>query len=346
MRTYSSLRHLATALAVLALVFSHTACNTTGGGGGNGGASGAASGDAGNRAEDTESAERMAKESKDAGAFTEVLIETFNGSVDVAGTDSNTTVDVEARITAMGPTQAEAARRVNAIQLVAEADPDTPSRLHVRVEFPGGSPPLTQTGDVTVVIPKTLKVIVRAGNTAVTVRNAGKDVKIKTNKQSITCTDIGGSVEATTQEADIRCYRVGGNCLLTTAKGDIDVQYFGGSIKLKTSYGDINILHDHVTTPIKIANPIEIEAETEAKSITCKIPGDVPAALTLAAPNGEVQADDLDEDMDIADGAVRTSDQQILKVNGGGEGQIELRANNGRVVFRIHEFTKPANKGN
>lgn len=286
---------------------------------------------------DTERAERGDNATIPVGEFTEVLVETWNGSIGVIGTPAATDFTVTSTIFAMGPTTAEADQRCKDIQLIAAADPNTPTRLHVRVEFPGGHPPVTSGARITVAMPQAPKVIVKANNSSVRIATTSGDVAVTTNKGEVTVIDVAGSVEIKTTEKSVACLRIGGNVEVNTTIGTIQITEFGGKLKLKNSQGHIEIFHDKPT------EPVDIQAETSG-NITSELPGTIKAQLILAAPSGTVEASSLDDGIPVTDRITSTNNVRC-KINGGGEGKIEYTAHNGTLTYKVKEFTKPVGGG-
>jgi hypothetical protein len=286
-------------------------------------------GDTGGAVDHGPTVRRELHEERDSGAYEAVKVETRNGSIDIGVGPEGSAITVDGVLT--GP---------RSLQLIAEPDPNTPKVLHIRVEFPF-SPPLGIGATLSVRIPPNLKVMCEAGGSSVTVRGVQGDVEVLTNKGPVTVSDIGGSVDLTTQEATIECYRVSGNIKASTTRGEIVVQHFKGKLKLHTENSNIRIRTEKAPY---LPETVEIEAETTGGLIKSELPGTLQYKLSLSAPEGgEVDAEDLDEDMDTKSMITTRSSVNCI-VNGEGDGQIELLSTNGRSEFNIIEVTKPANK--
>lgn len=337
MRTYRLLTVLLLSLTLFACPSGPDSDGDSGGDSG-GEVSASSSSESGTRiGSPEETRDREETVTRAAGAFTEVKIETTHGNIDVTGGDQENIV-ISGRLYARGYTSAEAEAQMNKIELVAEARPERPQRLHVRVVFPSDHPANTMGGHLTITLPAKLNILIGEETREAPVRIIRMDgsVDVNTTNGKVVVADVKGDVRVRTFQEPITCTRIGGNLDLKTKNAGIDVETFGGKVLLSTTNGPVEITHK--APP----EPLDIDASTSGQQLFCKLPGTIKAKLVLRGPNGgRVKLHNFDKDrLDIKSPA-QTPDYYSCTLNGGGEGSIKLSASNGTVWFEIRELTEP-----
>ncbi len=225
-------------------------------------------------------ANEVVSQSFTATGSTRVVVEMFNGNIDViTGNDSTIKIDVDKR---GGGNSQEA----------AQAD-----LKNVAVS-------MTQTGDTINVVAKRTDKQVDIGNSGASaslrVPN-GTQIEMHTGNGKITLSGPVGNVVATTSNGALEVKGAAGSLNLTTSNGGITVNGGSGQFVLETSNGGIDVTADNVTVAARSSNgSITFKGSlaagnqsfrTDNSSITLNLPAGTSFSVNADTSNGKITSD-------------------------------------------------------
>jgi len=256
-----------------------------------------------------------------------LMLESFNGSVDIAGWDQNT---IEIDGTKYGSTQAAADElQVNISH--------TPDEVTIRVVRPVGR---TNTGArFNIRLPRTVHLDrittsngsihsidgrgparFKSSNGAIRVEGLRGDLDAETSNSAVELVDIEGNVTAHTSNGRIRTDRLDGALSATTSNGSISgaIARADRPVRAETSNGSIDLsLPRHFDQ--------ELHASTSNSSITLRMPADTDAHVVASTSNSSI-ASDFDMTM-----RGEFSKNRVDATLGAGGPLIELHTSNGSI---------------
>ncbi|UCD74841.1 MAG: DUF4097 family beta strand repeat protein [Phycisphaerales bacterium] len=190
---------------------------------------------------------------------TPVTVISRNGSVQVIADPTLADIQISARITCGGATQAQADDRLADASI--DVSRDLSRRLTIKPVFPGGE----RNGDgasITVRLPDACGIEVDTSNGAVVLRGLTGEAIVDTSNGSVTVEDHNG--QATLETSN-------GRVTVTGHVGPLDVDTSNGSVKAH-----------------QIAGPVRIR--TSNSSITFSLAPDQPGPIRLDTSNGAIRA--------------------------------------------------------
>ncbi|MGP8244829.1 MAG: DUF4097 family beta strand repeat-containing protein [Bryobacteraceae bacterium] len=221
-------------------------------------------------------------------------LETFNGSVEISGSDRDTVDIVGAKY---GPTP-EAA---DALRVDIDHTPDSVSIRAVRPTERRNN----QGARFTLIVPKTVTLErVTASNGSIRVTGVAAAAHLHTSNGGIHALDlkgdlgvettngpveldlIEGAVHAHTSNGHIHADRLRGGLDATTSNGGIraTVERAGGEVRAETTNGTIDL-----TLPAGFRS--DVRAHTSNSSITLHLPADIDARVDAHTTNGSISSD-------------------------------------------------------
>ena len=225
-----------------------------------------------------------------------LLVETFNGSVEVSGWDQET-VDISGA--KYGPTQ-------DAVDTLKVAIDNSPDSVSIRVTRP--SDRRGNTGARFVIkIPRAAHLDrVFTSNGAIRTQDGSGPARLHTSNGEIRVQALRGSLDAQTSNSSVELVDVDGDAKVHTSNGHIRTQGLRGALEAGTSNSSINARLEQVpagrpvrldtsnssvelSLPANFANDIRVN--TSNSSITLHMPYQVNAHVMARTTNSSISSD-------------------------------------------------------
>jgi DUF4097 and DUF4098 domain-containing protein YvlB len=187
-----------------------------------------------------------------------LTIETFNGSIDIAGWDQNS---VEINGSKYGPTQQAADDLLMSVDHAANS-------ISIRVQRPSGSRGGTGARFRIQVPRSTVLDFLSTSNGSIHVADGAGPARLRTSNGGIRVSGLDGSLEATTSNGTI-------NADLTAVHGPVRAETSNGSIDLRLPAG----LHD------------DVRAQTSNGGISVHLPEGLNARISAHTSNAHITSD-------------------------------------------------------
>jgi hypothetical protein len=222
-------------------------------------------------------------------------VESFNGSVEVVGWDSDS---VQIR----GTKNAARQETLHSLAIDAKADPG-----EVRVRAIRPTPNCNCGVSFVLHVPRKVHVDrLETSNASVRLESLEGPARVQTSNGSIKLFDLKGDVDATTSNASIEADRLDGAMTLRSSNGRIRAQIARGSIEAHTSNSSIDITADEADAgrPVILSTSNgsvnfslatwkgnEIRATTSNSSVNLKLPEKLDARVHATTTNGHIDTD-------------------------------------------------------
>ncbi len=262
-------------------------------------------------------AEETVTQSFTAGAQPRLVVEMFNGSIDVVtGSDNTVKVDVVKRGGGLSQQAAE----------------DDLKNVEVTI---------TQDGD-------TIRVVAKRTDQRVDIGNSGASAKLRvpngaildlhSSNGPITTSGQVSDIKARTSNGPIDVRSALGQLDLVTSNGPVTINGGSGAIDVETSNGPIDVTADNVTLTARTSNgPVRFsgslaqghtQLNTSNGSLVLTLPASAQFALDAETSNGDINSD-------FAVSGAGRSDTQLRGTVGSDPGTtLELRTSNGPIELR------------
>ncbi len=262
-------------------------------------------------------AEETVTQSFTPGAAPRVVVEMFNGGIDVVTADDNTVkVDVTKRGGGMSQQDAE----------------DDLKNVEVT---------MTQDGDTIRVVAKRLDQRVDIGNSGASAKlrvPEGTMLDLRSSNGSIVSAGSVGDVKARTSNGPIDMRSARGQLDLSTSNGPITINGGGGLLNVETSNGRIDITADNVVVIGRTSNggfrftgslaPGRSEMRTSNGGMDITLPADAQFIIDAETSNGKINSDFAVTSQDF-------SDNHLYGTVGDDPGvTLELHTSNGGIDLR------------
>jgi DUF4097 and DUF4098 domain-containing protein YvlB len=267
---------------------------------------------------DLDAAQYVSKEEKNftVGGKAEVVLKTFDGSIEVASWDkSQVAVTIERR----AGNQAEAdALKVNTQQdgnrIVIEAV--KPER-EVHVGWGSG-----RSVAFVVHVPRQTDLTASSGDGAISATGIAGAVDLKSGDGSVKAADLTGEVGIRTGDGSVDADNVSGNLRVSTGDGSVAIKGAPKSLVARTGDGSV---HVDVTAGSSPADDWDIS--TGDGSVTVSLPAGFNASLDAHTGDGDITADDF---------GLRTTDDHRSDLKGDiGSGGAALKIRTGDGSIRL-----------
>ena len=240
-----------------------------------------------------------------------LVVENFNGMVEVAGDGADDGVEVAAEI-----------RHPELVEYLAMQEGDT---ILVRAKPSGrrsflGWRFLNRGAYVRVSLPRKANLDVQTTNGRVVVRRIEGVGSVRTSNGRIEVDGVLGNFEMRTSNSRINCTRLEGDFRLGTSNGRIEVLDGRGTFDAETSNGRIRFRGE-------ILSRKESRLVTSNGSIDATLRGEPSLRVSARTSNGSIVCD---RDMEIQG---ERKKRQLEGVIGGGEGVLTLRTSNGSITI-------------
>jgi len=199
-----------------------------------------------------------------------LLVDTYNGSVEVSGWDQNT-VDISG--TTYGPSQAAA----DSVKVNIDHHSDEVS-IRVEKAFERRN---NQGAKFVIKVPRGAHVErVTSSNSGIHVSEGVGPSRLKTSNGAIHVEDLKGSLDAETSNGRVELANVSGDVVAHTSNGRIQTEGFLGSLDASTSNGSIRAEVARGTR--------DVRAQTSNGPIELTLPADFTADLHAHTSNGGI----------------------------------------------------------
>jgi len=224
-----------------------------------------------------------------------VMVETFNGRVEISGWDDNK-VDVS------GTKYGSSEHLRDAVKIETH---NSDSLIEVRAIRPS-----TSTGNsgarLTIHVPKSAVIErVTSSNGAIQLSRVSSVTHLKTSNGAIRVADASGDLDARTSNGQIELERFTGNVALRSSNGRIRAEALTGKVDAETSNSSINVrLANSPAAPIRLvssngaidlamdnAPQNDIRAETRNGSITLRLPANTAAHINADTSNSNISSE-------------------------------------------------------
>ncbi|HAL47487.1 MAG: DUF4097 domain-containing protein [SAR202 cluster bacterium] len=260
---------------------------------------------------DLESDERTEKNHDDTftiGGSPTLIVETFNGRIEIEGDGPADSIRVRAEIRNPGRVDYRVVQDGDTVRVVARA-----THKHSILRHFG----FNRGARIRVTVPRTCAIQAKSSNGRLNVKDVTGDAKLRSSNGRISLEGVEGVVDASTSNSRINVVRVVGDVTLHTSNGRIEIDEGRGSIDAETSNGAISYKGEMLAGShrLKTSNgaiavellgepSVKLEASTSNGSVTCERPfltrgmsnknrlegtiGAGEATLTLRTSNGSV----------------------------------------------------------
>lgn len=261
-----------------------------------------------------------------------VIVETFNGEVDIVGWDENK-VDISG--TKYGSTE----RLRDAVKLETH---NSPSLVEVRAIHPSASTGNSGARFVIKVPREAMVERVTSSNGAIRVEHVGNITHAKTSNGGIRVTDASGDLDARTSNGQIEVERFNGALSARTSNGKVRAEGISGKCNVETSNASIEIrMNEATTAPVRLvtsngaitlalekAPKSDVRAESSNGPITVKMPAGAAARINADTSNSSI-ASEFDV---LAQGnGDRGKKDHLSGTIGSGGPTLELTTRNGNI---------------
>lgn len=261
-----------------------------------------------------------------------VNIESFNGSVEIAGWD-------EGKVDISGTKFGSSESLRDAVKIEVHNSPESVDVRTVRPSaHPGGSG-----ARYTVRVPRgaVLDRIVTS-NGSIRVREVASATHVKTSNGAVRLENIAGDVDARTSNGSIDADGVRGGAQFRTSNGRITAENLSGSVDAETSNSSIKIRlrtappqairtvtsNGAIDLAIAQSPKASVRAETSNGSITLRLPDGAAANLVASTRNSSIHSD---FEVSGSNRDERGRRNQLEGAIGGGGPSIDLSTHNGQI---------------
>ena len=176
--------------------------------------------------------------------------------------------------------------------------------------------------DVTVHVPRGVRLHAGTGNGEVNVDGVGAEATISTGNGRMRITNVSGELEASSGNGAITIDRTTGPVHVSSGNGDIDVRATRGPVTATSGNGDIDVQMD------ELKNDGDMEFTTGNGSVRITVPSGFSGDLSADTGNGHFITDfPMTLEGRFREGHVRGT------IGGGGR-RIRLSSGNGRIELR------------
>ena len=186
-----------------------------------------------------------------------LVVEGFNGSIEIVGTDTVADVEVEATIRASGRDQTEAEARLEAADLASKQEGDT---LTLFVERPSD---FKGAVSYRIQLPANIAVLADTSNGEVTVRGTQAPVRVSSSNGSVAVSGASEQIAVKTSNASIR--------VDNSSPIEVDLVTSNGGVTVATALAGSNnrIVTSNAQVQAELAGaPVSVSYQTSNASVT------------------------------------------------------------------------------
>lgn len=223
-----------------------------------------------------------------------LLVDTYNGSVEVSGWEQHT-VDISG--TTFGPTQAAA----DGVKVTIDHHAD---EVSIRVEKPFERRN-NQGARFVIKVPRGARLErITASNSGIHTTDGVGPTRLKTSNGSIHVEDLKGSLDAETSNGRVELTNVSGDVIAHTSNGRIQTEGIMGSLEASTSNGGIrgevsrgtrDVRAQTSNGPIELTLPSDFTADLHAHTsnggITLHLPAEINAHVAAHTSNSSIASE-------------------------------------------------------
>lgn len=168
---------------------------------------------------------------------------------------------------------------------------------------------------------------------------SGDDLRLELEDGDLEVRRFEGALRASLDDGDIRLEECRGTFRLATEDGDLSITGGGGSFEIATDDGDLRVaelaaerlivrmadgeMRASLTTPAPT-----VEVRTDDGDVDLRLPAEASVRLVLRSEDGGI-------DLDASVAGLARDERQVTGSLGGGEGEVRVETNGGRVRFEI-----------
>ncbi len=222
-------------------------------------------------------------------------LESFNGSIEIAGWDKNT-VEIN------GTKQAATRGLLNEIKIDIVSSPDS---IRVRTVRPLGRHGSMGVKYVLSVPRKVILERIASSNGSIRVRDLEGSARLKTSNGSVHATNLKGDIEAGTSNGAVELADFTGGATLHTSNGSIHATGVRGFFEATTSNGAIDAQvveasgrpikadssNGRINLTVESLKGSDVQASTSNSSITVRLPSSLNARLKASTSNSSINSE-------------------------------------------------------
>jgi hypothetical protein len=186
----------------------------------------------------------------------------------------------------------------------------------------GGEERTVGRSDITVSLPRGVRLLASTGNGEVDVRNAGADVRASSGNGEVNVSGARGRVSASSGNGDVSVDRAEGEVEVSSGNGEVRVTTAKGPVSASTGNGAIDV------SMASLAGDGDMEFTTGNGSITVAFPSNLSATIDA---NGGLRNFETDFPINMGRG---WTGNRVSGTIGSGARRIRLSTGNGRIALR------------
>lgn len=229
-----------------------------------------------------------------------VVIDNVRGSVDVQPSEDNK-LRLEAQIRIATNNKEEAMGLINNIININVGPTTTIASSNPNQDIDHS----LQYVNITLWVPKELKVNVKTGFGDVLVANMENDVTVKQEHSDVDINNIKGNVDISSQFGSIRVNQIAGDLAIINAHGAVDVQNVTGSADIENSYNSTQVVDVVHNVSIKSKHgQVDVEniqgdaqVENEYNNTNCSV---IKGDLKVSAQHSAVNLEKISGDIEVS----------------------------------------------
>ena len=199
-------------------------------------------------------------------------------------------------------------------------------------------------GDVQLLVPRGVKLVVNGMTGDVSVSDVDGDVEVQVLSGDIEVRSLGGRAILSTLSGDVRVNEVAGDLRLTTVSGDITASAVRGDLDVNTTSGDVvvnagqvrrlqfNSVSGDLTLEGTLVADARLQLTTHSGDVMLRLPENAGGQLEVSTFNGTVSGGT----MTLLPGTVGTRRDRsatLYEFGGGGSARITVSTFNGDITL-------------
>ena len=176
--------------------------------------------------------------------------------------------------------------------------------------------------NMTVLVPRSVRLRVATGNGAVTVENAGSEVEASTGNGRVRVAGTEGRVHVSTGNGEVEVRGAKAAVNVSTGNGDVDVTTAEGPVEVSSGNGDIDV---RMTT---VRAREDMEFHTGSGSVRLTLPANYNGELDASTGNGSINSE---FDLKVKG---QLNPRRVRATIGDGGAMLRMSTGNGRFDIR------------
>jgi len=209
-------------------------------------------------------------------------------------------------------------------------------------------------GDIELIVPRTVRLVISAGTGNVTVEDISSDVEVHALSGDIELHNVGGRTIVESMSGDLTLHGGNGDARITTMSGDITVRDLRGDADVHTTSGTVSIgvrraasvRVDNVSGDINVEGDVTDDARlqlvTHSGDVSVRIPDTARGIMDVSTFNGEIASNRTLTLMPSSGRGRGERATQRYEFGGTGGGiRLSVTTFNGDVTFERTKTAKP-----